>query len=308
MRVGVIGVGEMGQNHVRIYHELGAEIVGISDIDEKRATSISRQYGTMVFPDYTELLNQDLDAVSIVVPTTIHHEVALRAIARGVNMLVEKPLADTIAYGKEMVEAAEKAGLKLMVGHIERFNPAVQKLKQILDDDILGELISMTARRVGPFVPRVNDTGIIVDVATHDIDIIRYLAGRECTSISARSIGRKNMKGDAALILLGFGELGFGDMLSASVEVNWHTPHKVRTLTVTGTKGIAYLDYIKQEIEIYTAEWKMVPKVDKEEPLKMEIQHFIGCIERDEQPLVSGQDGLRVLEIAIQAEECANKI
>jgi UDP-N-acetylglucosamine 3-dehydrogenase len=155
----------------------------------------------------------------------------------------------------------------------------------------------VSARRVGPFVPRILDIGIIVDVATHDIDIISSLIGRECTSIVSRSTRRKNPKGDAAIILLGFGDI------SASIEVNWYTPHKVRTLTVTGTKGIAYLDYIKQEIEVHDAEQTLIPRIEKEEPLKLELERFLDCVRNDSEPLISGMDALKVLEIAIKAEK-----
>jgi len=297
MRVGIIGVGEMGKNHVRVYHELGAKIVGVADVDRERATEIASQYGTKAFTGYTDLLSQKLDAVSIAVPTHLHREVALATIAQRVNLLVEKPLADTVAHGREIVATAEKAGLRLMVGHIERFNPAIQKLKQILDDGVLGGLVLLSTRRVGPFVPRMPD-GIIIDVATHDIDIVQYLIGSECTSVYARSTRHRNAKGDAALIVLGFGDV------SASVEVNWYTPHKVRSLTVTGTKGIACLDYIKQEVRIYTPTWKVAPKiVGMREPLKLELKHFLDCVKNNRQPMVTGYDGLKVLEIAIRAEQ-----
>jgi len=134
-------------------------------------------------------------------------------------------------------------------------------------------------------------------VATHDIDIIRYFIGSEYTSIFARSTRYKNIKGDAAIILMGFGDV------SAAVEVNWYTPHRIRTLTVTGTKGIAYLDYIKQEVEIYSAELNMTPKIDKDEPLKLELEHFLDCIITNREPLTNGFEALKALEIAIKAEQ-----
>ena len=297
MKVGVIGVGNMGRHHPRVYSELGAELVGVADTDLAKARKIAAQYATKVYSDYKELLTQDLDAVSIAVPTIEHRAVALAAIQKGVNLLIEKPIADSIESAQEIITAAEARRVKLMVGHIERFNPAVKKLKQIIDDGILGRLVLISARRVGPFVPRISDVGIIVDVATHDIDIIRYLVGSEYTSVFARSTRYKNVKGDAAIILIGFGDI------SASIEVNWYTPHKVRSLTVTGTEGIAYLDYIEQEVEIYNAEWNMTPKIDKCEPLKLELEHFLDCIRTDREPLTNGYEGLKALEIATKAEQ-----
>ena len=297
MRVGVIGTGNMGRNHPRVYKELGAELVGVADTDLGKAKGLAEQYETKAYSDYEELLNQGIDAVSIAVPTTSHKMVALSAIQKGINLLIEKPIADSIQNAQEIITAAEDSGVTLMVGHIERFNPAVRKLKQIIDDGILGKLVLISARRVGPFVPRISDVGIIVDVATHDIDVIRYLIGSEYTSVFARSSRYKNVKGDAAIILIGFGDI------SASIEVNWYTPHKVRTLTVTGTKGIAYLDYLKQEVEIHNAEGNMTPKIEKEEPLKLELVHFLDCIKRNKEPLVSGYDAVKVLEIATKAEQ-----
>ena len=286
----------MGKNHPRVYNELGAELIGVADTDLRKARKIAAQYGTTAYSDYKELLNQGLDAVSIAVPTIWHKVVALSVMQKGVNLLIEKPIADSIQNAQEIITTAEDSGVKLMVGHIERFNPAVRQLKQIIDDGILGKLVLISARRVGPFVPRISDVGIIVDVATHDIDVIRYLIGSECTSVFARSTRYKNVKGDAAIILIGFGDI------SASIEVNWYTPHKVRSLTVTGTKGIAYLDYLKQEVEIHKAEGNMTPKIEKEEPLKLELAHFLDCIKRDKEPLVSGYDAVKVLEIATEAE------
>lgn len=297
MKVGVIGVGNMGKNHPRVYTELGAELVGVADTDLEKAKRVADQYRTKAYSDYEELLNQGLDAVSIAVPTAWHKVVALVAIEKGINLLIEKPIADSIQSAQEIIAAAEDSGVKLMVGHIERFNPAVRKLKQIIDDGSLGKLVLISARRVGPFVPRISDVGIIVDVATHDIDIIRYLIGSECTSVFARSTRYKNVKGDAAIVLMGFGDV------SASVEVNWYTPHKVRSLTVTGTEGIAYLDYLKQEVEIYNVEQKIIPKIDRAEPLKLELEHFLDCVKSDKEPLVSGYDGMKVLEIAIKAQQ-----
>jgi len=297
MRVGVIGVGNMGRYHPRVYCELGAELIGVADTDLEKAKKIAAQYGTAAYSDYEELLNQGLDGVSIAVPTILHKTVALTAIEQGINLLIEKPIADSVQNAQEIITVAEDNGVRLMVGHIERFNPAVRKLKQIIDEGILGKLVLISARRVGPFVPRISDVGIIVDVATHDIDVIRYLVGSECTSVFARSTRYKNVKGDAAIILIGFGDI------SASIEVNWYTPYKVRSLTVTGTEGIAYLDYLKQEIEIHKAEGNMTPKIEKEEPLKLELVHFLDCIKRDKEPLVSGYDAVKVLEIATKAEQ-----
>lgn len=303
MRVGMIGVGAIGQHHARVYSALpGVDLVGVADIDFEKAQNIATQYKTKAYTDYNELLDHDLDAVSIAVPTSEHKKVALSTIQMGVNLLIEKPISDSVRDAQEIIAAAEAIGVKIMIGHIERYNPVITKLKEIIDNGILGKLLCLSARRVGPFVPRVSDAGIIVDVATHDIDVIRYLVGSECTSIFARSTNYKNRKGDTAILLMGFGDI------SASVEVNWYTPHKVRTLTGTGTGGIAYIDYIKQELEIYNEESKIVPRIDKEEPLKLELEHFLDCISNNKVPITNGYDALKTLEIASRAEQLADNI
>jgi len=296
MRVGVIGTGVMGWHHARVYRELGVDLVGVADTDLKRAEEVANKYQTRAFTDYTQLLEQGLDAVSVVVPSRLHSEVAVSVADYGVNMLVEKPIADTMESGEKIIDATRKANIVLMVGHIERFNPAVQKLKQIIDEGVLGKLILLSSRRVGPFVTRVTDIGITMDVASHDIDIARYLTNMEPVEVLAKSSKVKNEKGDCALMILDFG------LVTASIEVNWFTPHKVRTLVVTGTDGITYADYIEQSVTIFNQDWKMEPKIEKCEPLRMELKHFVECVEQDKKPLISGEDGLKTLEIALKIE------
>ena len=297
IRVGVVGVGEMGQNHVRVYDEMeNADLVGIADVNERRVNEIANQHKTKAFTDYKDVLNEDLDAVSIVVPTILHKKVVLDFIRERVDCLIEKPIATNMEDAKEIIKEAEKNNVKLAIGHIERFNPAVTKLKEIIENGILGKMLLISSRRVGPFVPRITDVGIIVDLATHDIDVVRYLIGEEPVNIFAKSGGIKNKKGDHAIVILDFGDV------SASIEVNWFTPHKVRSLVATGTEGIAYMDYLKQEIEVYNSEWEMIPKIERKEPLKVELEHFLECVKNNKEPLVNGYEGLKVLEIAIKAE------
>ena len=165
MRVGVIGGGAMGQHHIRIYNEMNdVDLVGICDTDRNRAISLANSYNTTPFFDHRELLKQELDAVSVVVPTTLHYSVAMDIIDSGTHLLVEKPIADTLENADKMIHAARDSKVKLMVGHIERFNPAVAKLKEIIDSDMLGKIVSISSRRVGPFNPRIRDVGIIMDL------------------------------------------------------------------------------------------------------------------------------------------------
>lgn len=294
MRVGVIGVGAMGQHHVRIYNEMAnVDLVGISDVSEIRVKELSSQYGVPGFNDHTALLKQDLDAVSIAVPTTLHKQIGLDAIACGTNILMEKPVSDTIENAKDLVNAASDAGVKLMVGHIERFNPAVMKLKHIMDSGLLGKIVSISTKRVGPYNPRIRDVGVILDIGVHDIDIISYLYGKQVNEIYAIAGSNFHSFEDYAAILL-----RFDHDFSGMVETNWLTPHKIRKLTAIGTKGVAYLDYIDQTLELHDGEWIRQAKVEKSEPLKNELEYFIKSISSGMDPHPSGSDGLHVLEVA----------
>jgi UDP-N-acetylglucosamine 3-dehydrogenase len=294
-KTGVVGLGTMGQHHARVYRQLECKLVGVADVDVHRAQRIGEQYGIPYFADYKELIPQ-VDAVSIAVPTTLHRTVALDFLARGVHCLVEKPIASCLEDAEEMRRVAQKTNAKLAVGHIERFNPAVTKLKSIIDQGVLGDLLIISIRRVGPFACQIRDVGIIVDTASHDIDIARYLVGREPTSIFARS-GRlihRNQE-DHAVIVLDFGST------TASIEVNWLTPHKVRSLVATGSKGIAYLDYIAQTLAVHNSRDAWSVPVQKTEPLKLELKHFLSCAKNGQEPLVDGYEGLRTLELCLAA-------
>lgn len=295
IKTGVVGVGMMGRHHARIYSELpDCELVGVADTSLETAKMIGEKYGASYYQQYEKLYGK-VDAVSIVVPTPRHKQIALYFINRGIHCLVEKPIASTLEDAREMIEAAEKNDVKLMVGHVERFNPAIVKLKQMIDEGVLGKLILISTRRVGPFASRIRGVGIIIDSATHDIDIARYLVGREPINVFAKAGKIKHELEDHAIVVLDF------DDIAASLEVNWFTPHKVRTLVATGTEAIAYLDYLEQNLEIYSPEQKIVPTIQKEEPLKLELKHFLECIQKNEKPLVDGREGLKVLEIALKA-------
>ena len=303
MRAGVIGIGAMGQHHVRIYSEMeDVELVGISDISESRVNELSGQYGVKGYTDHMQLLKQDLDVVSIVVPTTLHKPIGFDAINAGVNILMEKPIADTLENARELTDAAKSAGIKLMVGHIERFNPAVMKLKEIIESDILGKIVSISTRRVGPYNPRIRDVGVILDIGVHDIDVISYLYGKKINEVYAIAGANIHSMDDHAAIML-----RFDHEFSGLVEVNWLTPHKIRKLTAIGLKGVAYLDYIEQTVEVHDGEWIRKAKIEKEEPLKKELEYFINAILKSKEPKPSGDDGIHALEVAMAAIESYSK-
>jgi UDP-N-acetylglucosamine 3-dehydrogenase len=303
MRAGVIGIGAMGQHHVRIYSEMeDVELVGISDISESRVNEMSGQYGVKGYTDHMQLLKQDLDVVSIVVPTTLHKPIGFDAINAGVNILMEKPIADTLENARELTDAAKSAGIKLMVGHIERFNPAVMKLKEIIESDILGKIVSISTRRVGPYNPRIRDVGVILDIGVHDIDVISYLYGKRINEVYAIAGADIHSMDDHAAIML-----RFDHEFSGLVEVNWLTPHKIRKLTAIGLKGVAYLDYIEQTVEVHDGECIRKAKIEKEEPLKKELEYFINAILKSKELKPSGDDGIHALGVAMAAIESYSK-
>jgi len=305
LRVGVVGVGMMGQHHVRVYSELAregkVELIGIADPNFERAKALSMRYGGIPYSDYRELIQKNPDAVSIAVPTSLHKQVAIDFIREGTSVLVEKPIADTIENAEAIIRAAEEEGVTLMVGHIERFNPAVLKLKNLIERRELGKIVTISAKRVGPMAARIRDVGIIIDLGVHDIDVISYLFDEPVQTVYARAGNVLHPAGveDHALITLGF-EDGTG-----IVETNWLTPHKTRTLNVVGTGGIAYMDYIDQSLRLYNHEWVKEAKIEKREPLRNEIEHFVECVETNKRPIVDGEAGLHALRVALLAQESA---
>lgn len=298
IRVGVIGTGYMGENHVRIYSEMeDVKLLGISDPNASRARELAVRYETKPFTDHTKMFEKlGLDAVSIAAPTTLHYPIVLDALQAGVDVLVEKPIADSIENASSMIESAEEYDRHLMVGHIERFNPAVQKLKELIDSGTLGKVVSVSTRRVGPYNPRIRDVGVILDIGVHDIDIISYLYGMKVNQVYAVAGSDIHSFEDHASI-----HLRLNHEYSGLVETNWLTPHKIRKLTAVGLKGVAYLDYLEQSVEMHDNGWIRKARVEKAEPLKNELSHFIHCSREGTCPKPSGEEGKHALEVAMAA-------
>ncbi len=319
IKAAVIGLGNMGKNHARIYHELEeCELVAVADVNRKVGEELSQRFNCRYYEDYKKMLeSEDMDCVSIVVPTKMHEEVALYCIGKKKHILLEKPITDNIKSAEKLIKNAKENNIKLMIGHIERFNPAVGKLKEIIDEGRLGKVISMIARRVGISPPQIKDANVIIDLAVHDIDIMNFLTGATVKKINAHA--EKALlkdREDYAEILMEYdnGASGF-------IQVNWITPIKVRNLVITGTKGYAELDYITQELKLYESIYEEkfddfnefiikfgTPKtidchVEKKEPLKEELSSFIKSISEDKTPKTTGEDGLYALKIALDAME-----
>ena len=314
MRAAVIGVGRMGRHHARIYSQL-ATLVAISDVNEENSRQLAEQLNCKYYKNYKDMLDKEqIDVISIVVPTPMHKEVALEVIRRKKHVLIEKPIATNVAEGREIVEAAHLNGVKLTVGHVERFNPAILKLKELIKNGTLGDISTIVARRVGVAGSAIASyENLLIDLAIHDVDIINYLLEKQPTSkfcLKGRAI---NNREDYADMLLSYGNT------NAFVQVNWITPVKIRTLHVTGSKGYAELDYISQDLRLhklaYTRDYSNykdfvvkfgqpeainVP-IEKDEPLKLELQSFLTAIQNNTDPKVTGEEALLALEIVSSA-------
>lgn len=303
IRIGVVGCGVMGQHHLRILKRIPyVETIGVVDIDQHKADQAALRFQTDAFYDYRWILDKKPDIVDVVVPTSLHTQVALDALDAGCHIIVEKPLADSIEGGKKIVRKAASTGKKLMVGHIERFNPAVTQIKQVLDEGLLGRVASIHSRRAGPYSPRTYDVGVILDLGTHDIDIISYLYGERVRSVYAVAGSERHQHEDHATLLLRFnnGKAGI-------IDVNWLVPYKIRNLSLIGRKGVGTLDFLQQQVTILDSQWSREIKVDRGEPLFLEIKHFVDVVRTGKEPAVSGEDSLHALAVALKAMESAKK-
>jgi len=292
----VLGVGFWGQNHARIFHELpNTELVAVCDMDSERAQTAAEKFGVEGYTDSRELLERrDVEAVSICTWSTKLADEAMRALKAGKHVLVEKPMATTVQQARKIVDLAGRKERHLMVGFVERFNPGVQRIKNAVEKGEIGTLVSATARRVSKWPERVGDVGVVKDSAIHDIDVTRYIFAEDPIAVYAKAGNLKHARfEDYAQVMLAF-EGG----KTAFIEANWLTPYKVRSLIVTGSEAILSLDYLTQETRIETAGETLTPRHEWEEPLKLELQHFVSCVLNDREPIVTGVDGVKALTIA----------
>jgi predicted dehydrogenase len=304
----------MGRNHARVYAELeSVELAAVADPDQVALNKATRAYRALSYSDYRVMLDREQpDLISIAVPTQHHCEVACEAIRRGIHVLVEKPLALSRAEGEQMITAAATHGVKLMVGHIERFNPAIIELKHRLQQRELGRIFQIHARRLSPFPLRVQDVGVVLDLATHDIDVMRYLIDSAIERVYAE-IERKAHQTREDMLS---GLLRFENGVVGVLDVNWLTPTKVRQLTLIGEGGMYVADYLTQDVYWYknsrvAGTWDTLGvfrdvlegdtlkiHLQKKEPLRNELEAAIRVVLEDGAPEVSGDDGLAVLGVA----------
>jgi UDP-N-acetylglucosamine 3-dehydrogenase len=310
LRVGLIGLGMMGRHHARVVRELeGVQLVAVADAfgDPHGVAGELPLCGSV-----DELISQGIDMAVCAVPTGLHEEVGLALAAAGVHTMVEKPIASTIEGGVKLAEAFEAAGLVGAVGHIERFNPALQSLRSRIENGDLGDVYQVATRRQGPFPSRIADVGVVKDLGTHDIDLTSWLAQSPYRSVSARTSTRSGRPHE--------------DMVAASCQlangvitshlVNWLSPMKERLTVVTGEKGAFVADTLTADLTFYengtiNTEWEAVSNfrgvsegnitrlaLTKREPLKAEHEAFRDAVRGERNDVVTMREGLNTLRVA----------
>lgn len=318
LKLAVVGAGSMGTNHLRVvkdFDESQVRLVGVAEPHEPTLARAVNRFHIAGFSDYRQMIAETRpDLVAVVVPTQMHYEVASFALDEGVNVLIEKPITSTPEEAMALIDLAAVRNVRVAVGHIERFNPAVIDLKRRLDAGNLGKIFYLHARRLGPFPPRIRDVGVILDLATHDLDVMRYLTGAEIEHVFAESQQRVHQHHEDLLL----GLIRFSNDAIGMLDVNWLTPTKVRELSVTGERGMYLINYLTQDLYFYendytTTNWDTLRsltgvsegtmtrlKVQKAEPLRLEYENIISALQKDEETIVTGEDGLAVLRIAHQ--------
>ena len=294
--VAVIGAGFWGKNHARVFKELDeTELIAVCDIDAEKAKNLAKQFSVETYTSVGKMLRRaDIEAVTICTWSTSLAKEALKALKAGKHVLVEKPMAANSKQAEKLLKTAEKEGLHLTVGFLMRFIPGIQYIKESIEKRTIGELVCATAKRVSQWPERIGDVGVVKDLAIHDIDMMRYLFGGDPVAVYAKTGNMKHKKfEDYAHIMLTF-EGG----KNAFIESNWLTPYKTRVLVVTGSEAIAKIDYITQELMIENAKETIQPRLPWQEPLKLELRHFVNCILGKEKPLVTGMDGFKAIKIA----------
>ena len=299
IKVGVIGVGHLGQHHARILSELpGAELVGISDINEVAGKTMADKYSVPYYKDYKELVDK-ASAVSIVVPTFLHHDVARFFLERDIHTFIEKPITKTLQEANDLVAIASQKQLTLQVGHVERFNSAIIKLQSLCEQPRFIE-----CQRMGPYSPRIQDVGVVLDLMIHDIDIVLSIVHSKIKRIDAVGIPVLSENEDIANA-----HIVFENGCIANLTASRISDEKIRKLRIFELDKYSSLDYANQAITLRrksNLEEKIIKEeleVNKAEPLRLELEHFITCVSERRKPLVTIEDGKNALEVALEILE-----
>ena len=310
IRAGVVGVGKMGEYHVGVLSEMPrVEMAMVADASEERARTIAERYDTSYCTNYRDLFEK-IDVVVVAVPTALHYEVARDFLKAGIHVLLEKPCANDLAQARELFKIAAENKLTLHIGHIERFNGAVQEIKKVIKDPLMLEF-----RRVGPFTGRITDAGVVMDIMIHDIDIALNLIDSKVKSLKAVAGSAFTDMEDYASCQLLFENGCMANFISSRA-----TQEKIRTMSLSQKDAYVFLDFNEQDIQIHrqaSSDYFMTKEeltyrqesmierifVHKGNPLKLEIQHFLDCAMRDAKRHISAENELRSLKIALRVLE-----
>lgn len=315
IRVGVVGVGNMGQHHTRVLSLLkDVELVGVADVNVDRGIDTASKYRVRFFEDYHDLLPR-VDAVCIAVPTRLHHTVGLTCLQAGVHVLIEKPIAASIVEAESLVNAAAESQCILQVGHIERFNPSFQELSKVLKTE---EILALEAHRMSPYSQRANDVSVVLDLMIHDIDLLLELAGAPVAKLTATG-SRASGSGYLDYVTA---TLNFANGIVATLTSSKVTHRKTRRIAAHCKNSLTEADFLNNEILIHrqtTADCTtdygqvlyrqdgLIEKVytSNIEPLHAELEHFVACVRGGNQPSVGGQQALKALRLASLIEQMA---
>jgi UDP-N-acetylglucosamine 3-dehydrogenase len=307
LRLGVIGAGVMGTNHARVLAGLpDTSLVGVVDPLPAHRSRAADLTNCRTFAGIDELLAEGVDAVTIAAPTHLHHEIALACINRKIHVMVEKPIASTVEEGREIVAAAAAAGVTLMVGHVERFNPAVAAIKQAISGE---DILSIGITRVGPFPPRMSNVGVVIDLAVHDIDLIRWFTESDIVEVQPQLSSAVAEREDIALL-----QFRTASGVLAHINTNWLTPFKARNVTVATRDKYVMGDLLTRQVtECFgfkqdgSYSMRHLP-VGHDEPLRAELIAFLQAVRTGGIPAVSGDEGVASLEIATRCLESSAKL
>jgi len=295
INVGVVGVGHLGSLHARVYaHLRSATLIGVCDIDKKRAKKIGRKYKVWYYSDYQQLFDK-VQAVSIAVPTSLHHKIACDFLNAGIHVLVEKPITKTLEEADELVQIAEKNNLILQVGHVERFNPAIRAIEPYLKSPRFIE-----GQRMGPLSKkaRIKDVGVVLDLMIHDIDIILELIKSEIKNIEVIGTSSVSNHEDMANVRISLKNDVVCDITASRI-----TEEEVRKIRIFQEDSFITVDLLNRNAYIFRKKDNNIIKenikIRHNEPLKVELKSFINCVRTGSKPIVSGVEGRNALSVAL---------
>lgn len=304
MKVAVIGVGNLGQHHVRVYNEIEeVDSVFAVDIDKEKLERISKKFKVKVSNDYRDVIGE-VDAASIVTPTPSHYEITKELLLGGIHCMVEKPMVTELTHADELIEIAKDKNLILQVGHVERFNPVIHEAQKYIKEPKYIE-----SYRLGPYDTKVKDVSVVLDLMIHDLDVVLALIQDEIVSIDA--FGAKVLSEHEDMVKV---RIKFKNGCVADFAASRLTKARYRKIRIFQPDAYISLDYPTQRLKIMRKKTDhvksmddievIIPKIEKHEPLKKELIHFINCVKNNEKPLIDGETAKRILKIGLDIQQC----